>query len=131
HVFSNRCLPQGIDIYFDNVGGAMLDAVLLNMRLHGRITVCGMVSQQSISGAKGIHNLFMLIAKRVRMRGFLRSDYLNLFPQFVDQIINYYKQGKIVYIEDMNEGLESAAAVLVGLFSGKNVGKQVICVSAD
>ncbi|XP_058094356.1 2-alkenal reductase (NADP(+)-dependent)-like [Magnolia sinica] len=109
----------------------MLDAVLLNMRLHGRIAVCGMVSQQSISGAEGIHNLFMLIAKRVRMRGFLQSDYLNLFPQFVDQIINYYKQGKIVYIEDMNEGLESAAAALVGLFSGKNVGKQVICVSAD
>ncbi|XP_058094364.1 2-alkenal reductase (NADP(+)-dependent)-like [Magnolia sinica] len=126
-----RCLPQGIDIYFDNVGGAMLDAVLLNMRLHGRIAVCGMVSQKSMSGAEGIHNLFMLITKRVRMRGFLQSDYLNLFPQFVDQIINYYKQGKIVYIEDMNEGLESAPAALVGLFSGKNVGKQVICVSAD
>ncbi|XP_058071443.1 2-alkenal reductase (NADP(+)-dependent)-like [Magnolia sinica] len=109
----------------------MLDAVLLNMRLHGRIGVCGMVSQKSISGAEGIHNLFMLITKCARMQGFLQSNYLNLFPQVVDQIINYYKQGKIVYIEDMNDGLESAPVALVGLFSGKNVGKQVICVSAD
>ncbi|XP_077252960.1 zinc-binding dehydrogenase family protein [Tasmannia lanceolata] len=126
-----RCFPQGIDVYFDNVGGAMLDAVLVNMRLHGRIAVCGMVSQQSISDTEGIHNLFMLITRRVRMQGFLQSDYLHLFPQFVDKIIDYYKQGKIVYIEDMNDGLESAPAAFVGLFSGKNIGKQVIRVASE
>ncbi|XP_010242451.1 PREDICTED: 2-alkenal reductase (NADP(+)-dependent) isoform X2 [Nelumbo nucifera] len=126
-----RYFPQGIDIYFDNVGGPMLDAVLLNMRPHGRIAICGMVSQQSLSQTEGIHNLFMLIAKRIRMQGFLQSDYLHLFPRFLELIISYYKQGKIVYIEDMNEGLESAPASLVGLFSGKNVGKQVICVARE
>ncbi|KAI3898967.1 hypothetical protein MKW92_010980 [Papaver armeniacum] len=124
-----RCFPQGIDIYFDNVGGEMLDAVLLNMRTHGRIAVCGMVSLQSLSYPEGLKNVFMLIPKRVKMQGFIQSDYQHLFPQFLEHIIGNYKQGKIVYIEDMNEGLENAPSALVGLFSGKNVGKQVVRVA--
>ncbi|KAL3523241.1 hypothetical protein ACH5RR_016075, partial [Cinchona calisaya] len=124
-----RYFPEGIDIYFDNVGGAMLDAVLLNMRIHGRIAVCGMVSQHSLSNPEGLHNLFSLIPKRVKMQGFLQSDYLHLFPKFLENVISFYKQGKIIYIEDINEGLESGPAAFVGLFSGKNVGKQVVRVA--
>ncbi|KAF6162324.1 hypothetical protein GIB67_008453 [Kingdonia uniflora] len=126
-----RYFPQGIDIYFDNVGGTMLDAALVNMRVHGRIAVCGMVSLQSLSYTDSIQNLYMLILKRITMTGFLQSDFLHLYPQFLEFIISNYKQGKIVYIEDMNEGLESAPAAFVGLFTGKNVGKQVICVARD
>ncbi|NP_001242819.1 NADP-dependent alkenal double bond reductase P2-like [Glycine max] len=126
-----RYFPQGIDIYFDNVGGDMLDAALLNMRIHGRIAVCGMVSQQSLSKPIGIYNLFNLITKRIKMQGFLQSDYLHLYPRFLEDVSSYYKQGKIVYIEDMNEGLESAPAAFVGLFHGKNVGKQVIRVAHE
>uniref|UniRef100_A0A1D1XQT3 (+)-pulegone reductase n=1 Tax=Anthurium amnicola TaxID=1678845 RepID=A0A1D1XQT3_9ARAE len=126
-----RYFPEGIDIYFDNVGGATLDAVLMNMRIGGRIAVCGMISQQSLSNPEGIHNLFSLISKRVRMQGFLQSDYLHLFPQFLDCIGELYKKGKITYIEDMSEGLESAPAAFVGLFFGQNVGKQVVCVSRE
>ncbi|XP_042508459.1 2-alkenal reductase (NADP(+)-dependent) [Macadamia integrifolia] len=126
-----RYFPQGIDIYFDNVGGTMLDAALLNMKIHGRIAICGMVSEQSLSEPKGIHNLYMLITKRITMKGFLQSDYLHIFPKFLEQIVSDYKEGKIVYIEDMNEGLESAPAAFVGLFSGKNVGKQVIHVANE
>ncbi|KAF7840172.1 2-alkenal reductase (NADP(+)-dependent) [Senna tora] len=126
-----RYFPEGIDIYFDNVGGEILDAALLNMRIHGRIGVCGMVSQQSLSKPKGIHNLFSLISKRIKMEGFLQSDYLHLYPRFLEDVIGYYKQGKIVYVEDMNEGLDSAPAAFVGLFSGKNVGKQVIRVATE
>ncbi|CDP04138.1 unnamed protein product [Coffea canephora] len=124
-----RYFPEGIDIYFDNVGGAMLDAALLNMRIHGRIAVCGMVSQHSISSPEGQHNLLALISRRIRMQGFLQSDYLHLFPRFLENVISLYKEGKIVYIEDMHEGLESGPAAFVGLFSGKNVGKQVIRVA--
>lgn len=109
----------------------MLEAALLNMRIHGRIAVCGMVSSSSLSVSKGIHNLFSLIAKRIRMQGFLQSDYLHLYPRFFENVVSNYKQGKIVYIEDMSEGLESAPAALVGLFSGKNVGKRVICVARE
>ncbi|XP_061359457.1 2-alkenal reductase (NADP(+)-dependent) isoform X2 [Gastrolobium bilobum] len=126
-----RYFPQGIDIYFDNVGGDMLDAALLNMRIHGRIALCGMVSQNSLSNPQGIHNLYNLITKRVRMQGFLQSDYLHLYPRFLEHVSSYYKQGKIFYVEDMNEGLESAPAALVGLFYGKNVGKQVIRVAHE
>ncbi|KAL6146978.1 hypothetical protein ACLB2K_057653 [Fragaria x ananassa] len=124
-----RYFPQGIDIYFDNVGGEMLDTALVNMRIHGRISVCGMVSEQNLSDPRGIHNLYNLITKRIRMQGFLQSDYLNLYPRFLEDVISLYNQGKIVYIEDMNEGLESAPSAFVGLFSGRNVGKQVIRVA--
>ncbi|KAJ9169220.1 hypothetical protein P3X46_017432 [Hevea brasiliensis] len=126
-----RYFPEGIDIYFDNVGGDMLDAALLNMRISGRIAVCGMVSLHSLSDPQGIGNLFNLLTKRIRMQGFLQSDYLHLYPKFLEHVINNYRQGKLVYIEDMNEGLESAPAALAGLFSGKNVGKQVIRVAYE
>ena len=109
----------------------MLDAVLLNMRIHGRIAVCGMVSQHGVTAPAGIHNLFSLVSKRIEMKGFIQSDYLHLFPQFVDDITKHYRDGKIVYVEDMSIGLESGPAAFVGLFSGKNVGKQVVCVSQD
>uniref|UniRef100_A0A0D9YIH9 Enoyl reductase (ER) domain-containing protein n=1 Tax=Oryza glumipatula TaxID=40148 RepID=A0A0D9YIH9_9ORYZ len=120
-----RYFPEGIDIYFENVGGPMLDAVLLNMRTHGRIAVCGMVSQNALTDPVGIHNIFCLVPKRIRMQGFIQSDHLHMFPQFVSDMAKHYRDGKIVYVEDMSIGLENAPAALVGLFSGKNVGKQV------
>ncbi|CAN6714575.1 unnamed protein product [Malus baccata var. baccata] len=126
-----RYFPQGIDIYFDNVGGDMLDAALVNMRIHGRIAVCGMVSEKNLSDPRGIRNVFNLISKRIRMQGFLQSDYIHLYPRFLEHVISYYKQGKIIYIEDMNEGLESAPSAFVGLFAGTNVGKQVIRVAHE
>lgn len=109
----------------------MLDAALLNMRDHGRIAVCGMVSLHSYHDPQGIHNLFTLVTKQITMKGFLQSDYLHLYPRFLDYVISNYKQGKIVYVEDMNEGLENAPAAFVGLFSGKNVGKQVVRVACE
>ncbi|KAB1225094.1 2-alkenal reductase (NADP(+)-dependent) [Morella rubra] len=126
-----RYFPQGIDIYFDNVGGEMLDAALLNMRIHGRIAVCGAVSQKDVSKPRGLYNWLNLITKRIRIEGFLQNDYLHLYPSFMEHVISNYKEGKIVYVEDMSEGLESAAAALVGIFSGKNVGKQVIRVAHE
>nr|UUJ74931.1 2-alkenal reductase [Cephalotaxus hainanensis] len=124
-----RHFPEGIDIYFDNVGGSMLDAVLINMKVHGRIAVCGMISQHSFQDAQAIHNLNMVIPKRISLQGFLQSDYLHLYPQFLENVINYIKERKLVYIEDIAVGLENAPAAFAGLFYGKNVGKQVICIS--
>lgn len=121
-----RYFPQGIDIYFDNVGGDMLDAALGNMRVFGRIAACGMVSLHSLSDPQKMRNLYNIVIKRIKMQGFLQSDYLDLFPRFLEDVTSFYKQGKIVYIEDVNEGLESGPSALAGLFSGKNVGKQII-----
>ncbi|KAJ0784201.1 putative oxidoreductase [Helianthus annuus] len=126
-----RYFPDGIDIYFENVGGKMLEAVLSNMRINGRISVCGMISQYNLEQGEGVHNLSQLIAKDVRMQGFLVSRYFHKLPKYFEMIMPLIKQGKICYIEDFAEGLESAPAALVGLFSGRNVGKQVVVVARE
>ncbi|XP_030937502.1 2-alkenal reductase (NADP(+)-dependent)-like [Quercus lobata] len=126
-----RCFPEGIDIYFDNVGGKMLDAVLLNMRLHGRIAVAGMISQYNLDQPEGIRNLLSLVYKRIRIEGFTVYDYYHLFPNFLDLVLPYIREGKIVYVEDIAEGLENGPAALVGIFSGHNVGKQVVVVARE
>lgn len=109
----------------------MLDAVLPNMKLHGRIAVCGMISQYNLNKPEGIHNLFCLVSKRIRMKGFVASDYFNLYPKFLESVLPWIKEGKITYLEDTAEGLESAPAALVGLFSGQNVGKQVVVIARE
>ncbi|KAK4750332.1 hypothetical protein SAY87_027781 [Trapa incisa] len=124
-----RYFPEGIDIYFENVGGKMLDAVLLNMRFHGRISVCGMISQYNTDRPEGPNNLMPLVYKRIRMEGFMVSDYYKIYPKYFDWVLPYIREGKIAYMEDIAEGLESCPHALVGLFSGRNIGKQVIRVA--
>ncbi|CAA7396611.1 unnamed protein product [Spirodela intermedia] len=126
-----RYFPEGIDIYFENVGGAMLDAVLANMRMNGRIAACGMISQYNLEKPEGVHNLFYLTTKRIRMQGFLVFDHFHKYPEFEDRVAQYVREGKIFYLEDIAEGLESAPAALIGLFSGRNVGKQLVAVSRE
>ncbi|PIA64700.1 hypothetical protein AQUCO_00100274v1 [Aquilegia coerulea] len=121
-----RCFPEGIDIYFENVGGRMLDAVLVNMNVHGRIAVCGLISQYNLTEHDGVHNLFCMVTKRIRMQGFIEPDYQHMYPQFLELVVQYIREGKIVYMEDMVEGLEEAPSALIGVFSGRNVGKQVV-----
>ena len=109
----------------------MLDAVLLNMRVNARIALCGMISQYNLEKPEGIHNLTMLILKRVRMEGFLILDYYHRYNEFVEKTVPYIKEGKITYVEDAAEGLENAPAALIGLFSGRNVGKQLVVVARE
>ncbi|GAB4858935.1 hypothetical protein Ancab_010407 [Ancistrocladus abbreviatus] len=124
-----RHFLEGIDIYFDNVGGKMLDAVLLNMRLRGRIVVCGMVSKYNRDQPEGVNNLMSLVYKRVQMEGFVVFDYLHLYSEFLDTILPYIRNGRVVYVEDIIEGLENGPAGLVSIFSGQNIGKTVIVVA--
>ncbi|KAL6642405.1 hypothetical protein ACP70R_020586 [Stipagrostis hirtigluma subsp. patula] len=126
-----RYFPEGIDIYFENVGGATLDAVLLNMRLHGRIPVCGMISQYNLERPEGVRNLFWVVAKRVRMEGFVSFDYFGEYRRFEEDMVGYLKEGKLNYVEDVVDGLEKAPAALIGLFSGRNVGKQLVAVARE
>ena len=109
----------------------MLDAVLMNMRVNGRIAACGMISQYNLEQPEGVHNLFCLITKRIRMEGFLVFDYYDLYPKYLDMILPHIKEGKIEYVEDIAEGIESAPAALIGLFSGRNVGKQVVVIAHE
>lgn len=101
------------------------------MKVHGRIAACGMISQYNLKDPEGVHNLVLLILKRIRLEGFLVSDHYHKYSEFLKTVLNPIKEGKIVYQEDIAEGLESAPTALVGLFSGHNVGKQLIRVAAD
>ncbi|CAI9108404.1 OLC1v1007986C1 [Oldenlandia corymbosa var. corymbosa] len=125
-----RYFPEGIDIYFENVGGKMLDAVLLNMNNHGRIAACGMISQYNREEPEGAQNLFCVVTKRIRMEGFLVFDYYDQYPEFLEMILPLIREGKITYIEDIVEGLENAPSALIGLFLGRNVGKQVVAITS-
>ena len=101
------------------------------MRAHGRIAVCGMISQYNLEQPEGVQNLMLLVYKRIRMEGFVVFDYYNIYPKFLDVVLPYIREGKIVYVEDIAEGLESGPAALVGLYSGRNVGKQVVAIARD
>jgi NADPH-dependent curcumin reductase CurA len=129
--FSSRYFPEGIDIYFDNVGGKMLDAVLQNLRVHGRIAVCGMISQYNLERPEGVHNLSALVGKQARMEGFLAPSFYHKYSNYLELVLPYIKEGKVTYVEDIAEGLESSPAALVGLFTGRNVGKQVVVVARE
>ncbi|OEL20225.1 2-alkenal reductase (NADP(+)-dependent) [Dichanthelium oligosanthes] len=126
-----RYFPEGIDIYFENVGGATLEAVLSNMRNHGRIPVCGMISQYNLEEPEGVHNLFQVVAKRLRMEGFMVFDYFGEYYKFEEEMVGYLKEGKITYVEDIAEGLEKGPAALIGLYTGRNVGKQLVAVARE
>ena len=97
----------------------MLEAVLLNIRMLGRIACCGMISQYNLEQGDGVHNLTNLITKSVRMQGFIVTHYYDKYPKYLEMIIPLIREGKICYIEDIVEGLENAPVALVSLFSGK------------
>ncbi|PKI69769.1 hypothetical protein CRG98_009644 [Punica granatum] len=126
-----RCFPEGIDIYLDNVGGRMLDAVLLNMKIRGRIAACGMISQYNLDQPEGVHNLMKIIQKRIRIEGFLTTDHFHLYPKFLELVLPQIREGNIHYLEDITNGLESGPGALVRLFSGRNIGKQVVAVAHE
>ncbi|KAL2922053.1 2-alkenal reductase (NADP(+)-dependent) [Bienertia sinuspersici] len=126
-----RYFPDGIDIYFENVGGKMLDAVLMNMKDHGRIPTCGMISQYNLQQHDGVHNLFNVVSKRIRMQGFIVFDHYHLYPKYLELILPQIKEGKVSYVEDVAEGLENAPSALIGIFAGRNVGKQLVVVARE
>ena len=120
--------PKGIDVYFENVGGAHLDAALPRMNVRGRIPVCGMISTYN-GGGEGVRNLFALIYSRVRMEGFVASDFGHLNAQFMADMTGWLKAGRIKYQETVLDGFERAPEGLIGLFEGRNAGKMLIRVA--
>ena len=107
----------------------MLDSVLMNMKVHGRIAVCGMISQYHTETEEGIQNLPVVVYKRIKMQGFLAFDFIDRFPKYLEFVLPYINERKLVYVEDIVEGLENGPAALVGLFRGQNVGKQVLKIA--
>lgn len=124
-----QAMPKGIDVYFENVGGAHLDAALARINLNGRIPVCGMISTYN-GGGEGVRNLFKLIYARVRMQGFVASDFTHLQPQFAADMTAWLKNGSIKYQETVLDGFLRAPEGLIGLFEGRNAGKMLIRIGA-
>ena len=120
--------PRGIDVYFENVGGAHLDAALPRMNLHGRIPVCGMISTYN-GGGEGVRGLSNIIYKRVTLQGFVASDFGHLQAQFIADMTAWLKSGQIKFQETVLEGFERAPEGLIGLFEGRNSGKMLIRVA--
>ncbi|MFT4934134.1 MAG: NADPH-dependent curcumin reductase CurA [Pseudoalteromonas distincta] len=120
--------PKGIDVYFENVGGGHLDAALPRMNVRGRIPVCGMISTYN-GGGEGVKNLFSLIYGRIRMEGFVASDFGHLNAAFLADMTGWLKDGRVKYQETILEGFERAPEGLIGLFSGANNGKMLIHIA--
>jgi NADPH-dependent curcumin reductase CurA len=120
--------PKGIDVYFENVGGAHLDAALPRMNARGRIPVCGMISMYN-GGGEPVSGLFNLIYGRVRMQGFVGGDFPHLREAFVSDMTTWLKSGRLKFQETILEGFEKAPEGLIGLFEGRNSGKMLIRVA--
>jgi NADPH-dependent curcumin reductase CurA len=119
--------PQGIDVYYENVGGDHLEAALDHINLYGRIAVCGMISgYNDRANMKGPRNLFKLTTQRVKMQGFIVSDHWTEYPDFVREAADLVRAGKLVWRETVYDGLEKAPEAFIGLFDGKNTGKMLV-----
>jgi NADPH-dependent curcumin reductase CurA len=119
--------PDGIDVYFDNVGGESLDAALAQLRLYGRIIACGGISgynaEQSLPGPA---NLFNITTKRLTMKGLMVFDWLDHQAEFREEVGGYFKAGKLKHKETVVAGIDKAVDAFIGLFQGQNMGKMVV-----
>jgi NADPH-dependent curcumin reductase len=124
-----RTCPNGIDVYFDNVGGAVLEAALKRMNVHGRIPLVGLISQYNDKKFQPGPNLQSVLTNRVLMQGMIVLDHTARMPDFLRDTAQWIREGKMKYREDVVRGLENAPRAFIGLFSGENFGKRVVEVS--
>ena len=120
-----RLAPEGIHVYFENVGGAMLDAALNHMALHGRIVLCGLIEQYNSQGS-GPRNLAQVIRKRILIQGLLVSDHWQHYGEFLAEAIPAFEAGALQAEETVSTGLASMSQAFIGLFEGRNTGKMLV-----
>ena len=122
-----RLSPDGIDVYYENVGGRHLEAALEHMNTYGRLVMCGMIDQYNTTDPPaGPSNIGYVISKQLRMQGFIVMDYMDRMPQFYADMGKWIAEGKIKWKDTVMEGIEKAPAAFIGLFQGKNFGKMVV-----
>jgi NADPH-dependent curcumin reductase CurA len=124
--------PDGIDVYFDNVGGEHLEAAVGALRLHGRAAICGSISAyNAVTPPPGPRNLSLLVANRLTLRGFLVGDHTDLRPEFLKTVSAWLASGELVVRETVREGLDDAVPAFLDLLRGGNTGKMVVRLSTD
>jgi NADPH-dependent curcumin reductase CurA len=122
-----QAAPEGIDVYFDNVGGAHLDAALANARNFARFVICGMIAGYNDEGVgDAARNLARIIINRISVRGFIVLDHYDLLPEFTSQMTTWIAEGRIKSRDTVVEGLDKAPDAFLGLFSGENTGKMLV-----
>jgi NADPH-dependent curcumin reductase CurA len=120
--------PDGLDLYFDNVGGELLEAAIGALRNHGRIVACGSMSRYEEDEPAAPRNLFMVVTKRLRMEGFLVSDHVAGFPDYVARASEWVRDGRLRYRETVVDGIENAPAAFLGALHGESIGKMLVKV---
>jgi NADPH-dependent curcumin reductase CurA len=123
-----RLAPDGIDVYFDNVGGEQLEAALFRMNVHGRVAVCGAISQYNTPDATGIRNLSLLITKRLTLQGFLVLDHWSRREAFAAEMLGWLREDRVKVAETFVDGIDNAVEGFLGMLRGTNLGKMVIRV---
>ena len=130
-----KSCSDGIDIYFDNVGGKHLEAAIDNMKIFGRIVLCGMISQYNLFSSSSLRagpsNLFLAIANRLKLQGFIVRDHYNMLHEFYADMSKWVSEEKIKWNETVFEGLENAPKAFLALFKGENTGKMLVKIGPD
>lgn len=127
-----KSCPNGIDVYFDNVGGAILDVVLTKINLYARIPLCGLISTyNAIEPVPGPYNYSQILMQRARVQGFIITDYFPRFGEAINDIGQWVNEGKIKYKLEIVEGLENAPSAILKLFNGDKIGKLAVKVSEE
>ena len=127
---STAC-PDGIDVYFENVGGVVLEAVMGLLNRGARIPLCGMVSQYNVRPLPTGPNLIPLLINRARIQGFLVMDHFDRYDAFMREVAPWVRSGELRYREDIVDGLDAAPQAFIGMLEGKNFGKLLVRVSPD
>ena len=124
--------PDGIDLFFDNVGGEHLEAAIGAFRVHGRAALCGSISgYNAVEPPPGPRNMGLMVGKRLTLRGFLVSDHADLRPEFTETVTGWLRSGDLVVRETVREGIEQAVPAFLDLLRGGNVGKMVVRLAPD
>jgi NADPH-dependent curcumin reductase len=121
--------PNGIDIYFDNVGGPILEAVLRRINVHARIPLIGLISQYNAGKPSPGPDLHPVLTQRALMRGMIVSDHTHRTPDFLRDMSDWLRDGRIHYREDIVTGFENTVSAFLGLFAGENTGKRIVKVA--
>jgi NADPH-dependent curcumin reductase CurA len=119
-------VPEGIDCYFENVGGEVMEAVFRRLNPYSRIALCGLISEYNLAEPHGMKMTRALLVNRVKLQGFIVSDRQDLFIKAVTQLAKWVAQGKIKYHETVAEGLTNAPKAFIGMLKGANLGKQLV-----
>jgi NADPH-dependent curcumin reductase CurA len=119
--------PNGIDVYFDNVGGEHLEAALAAANRFARFALCGMISQYNVAGTPaGPRNLILAVGKSIRLEGFIVANHFDLLPEFQKDMTGWIREGKVTWKETVEHGIENAPTAFLKLFKGENLGKMLV-----